>query len=304
MFRTLTSFTIVAATLLAGCAAPAADKGTGPALWKIEDADSTIWLFGTVHLLPNDLVWRTPEMNAAFEAAAKVVLEVDTDSEAAKARMGPLITQYGQISAGQPSLSQSLGPADAALVARHAGKLGVPMSSLEQTRPWLASLALAVAWFQKEGLDPNAGVEQVLVREAKSKSKSIAYLESAEEQIRFLATLPDDVQRKSLVLGIRQIEETPDYIRKLDDNWVKGDDAALGKLLNDMMKNDTPEVYDALLTRRNVRWVSWIQTELAGSGETFVAVGAGHLAGDDSVIRLLDKAGTKVTRVAVSPPKR
>ena len=78
--------------------------------------------------------------------------------------------------------------------------------------------------------------------------------------------------------------------------WSRGDVVAIGKSFNKDL-SESPELKEALIKRRNQNWSRWIERRMGQPGSLMIAVGAGHLAGPDSVIELLQRDGYKVRRV-------
>ncbi|MEL7454411.1 MAG: TraB/GumN family protein, partial [Pseudomonadota bacterium] len=162
-------------------------RGLGaPALWTLSDEDTSIHLFGTVHLLRPETKWRSTAFETAFAAAETLVLEVDATTPAAQAEMQNLIPQYGLFTDGR-TLSTVLDADARSSVFGAAEKIGVPAAALESFKPWLVNLQLGLTQIQRAGFDPNAGLEMVLTEDAKAAGKSFKFLETAEEQIRVLA---------------------------------------------------------------------------------------------------------------------
>lgn len=272
--------------------APADGANTGPALWRIADEDSEIWLFGSVHVLPPDLDWQSPAVLAGFASADEFVTETDARDSAAPELAG-LMQHYGMLPAGQ-TLSALLGPAETARFSRALRRLGLDSRALEGTRPWLAALQLSFAQAARAGHSADAGVENVLMREAQTRGMRYSFFETPEEQIRILAELPPEVQRAFLISTINEVEEGGDAMRDLDAAWARGDTATLTRLLDAEWRKAGPEVHEAVILRRNRAWVEDIARRLDGSGTIFIAVGAAHLVGDGSVVALLRARGIEV----------
>lgn len=271
-----------------------ASRGEGaPALWTLQDEDTTLYLFGTVHLLRPELDWRSDEMDAALAEADTVVFEADVTSQAAASEMMKFISTQGMLQNGQ-QLSGLLSELERAELQKALDHVGLPLGAIEPMRPWWAAVNLSVLQIKKEGFDPNAGVETVLGAEARAAGKSFAYLETIDEQLGRLANMPTDVQVDFLVSSAESIEEGGDVLDTLVSEWVDGDVHGIGLLMSnpDMMGSD--DVYDALLKSRNEIWVGKIEAMLEEPGTRLIAVGAGHLAGEDSVIEMLEARGYEV----------
>jgi uncharacterized protein YbaP (TraB family) len=187
-----------------------------------------------------------------------------------------------------------MGTEDAARLARVVRKLGIAKGALDGARPWLAALQLSLRWAASKGHAAENGVERVLDAEAHARKAEIRYFETPESQIRLLAELPPEDELRFLSATLRQIDEDSDTAEELDAAWLKGDVARLGKLLTEDISEAGPEVYARLLTRRNANWTKEIDALMRGKGRIFIAVGAAHLAGPDSVPAMLRARGYTV----------
>lgn len=280
-------------TLLAAVFALATPAAAAPALWVIKDADSTIYLFGTVHLLKPGIDWRTPKLDSALAESPELTLEVmGMDDPAA---ILPLIRAHGLDPTSR--LSDKLAPADRPRLAAAAQLMGMPPQALEPMKPWLAALTLTVAPIQKAGYDPKSGVELILLGEAKAAGRKVDSLETAEQQIRFFADFPEATQLDFLEATLDDVDEAAAQLDAMVAAWQAGDVAAFETLMLAEMRTGYPGLYDVLLASRNRAWAEAIKTKLAGSGVSFIAVGAGHLAGPDSVQAELAKRGIAVERL-------
>lgn len=274
-------------------AAPAAvlpATGAGPALWVVKDADSTLYLFGTVHVLRPTTAWGSAKVDAAFAAASDIYFEISNPDD--QAAMMPLIQQYGV--SPQTPLSSLLNPAEIADLDAAAKTIGASAAQLDSLRPWLAGLSLSMAPLVKAGYDPASGVELTLKARALEAGKPIHGFETIDEQVRVLATLPEETQLEFLRSTLHSFDDAATELDTLVEAWAAGDVATLQKLGVDDMKVEAPAIYEALLTRRNAGFADDIQGVLAGSGVAFIAVGAAHLAGPDSVQAMLEARGVSI----------
>ena len=278
------------ATAAAAPAAVLPATGSGPALWVIKDADSTLYLFGTVHVLRPTTAWGSAKVDAAFAASSDVYFEISNPDD--QAAILPLIQQYG-ISPQTP-LSSLLTPAEIADLDAAAQTMGASAAQLDPLRPWMAGLTLSIAPLMKAGYDPASGVETILKARALAGGKSVRGFETLDEQVRVLATLPEDAQLQFLRSTLESFDAATTELDGLVAAWAAGDVAGIQALGVDEMKATAPAIYDALLTRRNAGFADDIQGLLAGSGTAFIAVGAAHLAGPDSVQAMLETRGVAV----------
>lgn len=280
----------VVSLLALGLAAPAVAE---PALWAIKDKDSTIYLFGTIHVLKPDTQWRSAIIDKALNDSGDLTIEVLGADD--PATMQPLVMRYG-LDRATP-LSKKLAPADFQRLQVLAQSAGVPPQALELMRPWLASISLAMLPIMKAGYDPRSGVEQVVQAQMKAAGKPANSLETLDQQIRFFADMPTKVEVEMLKSTLDDAEEGTAKIDKMVAAWASGDVKLLETEFVTQMKADYADVYDVLITDRNVAWSRQLKAKLDGSGVSFVAVGAGHLVGPDSVQAQLAKLGVKAERV-------
>ena len=291
--RRLAAFSAIAATVSA--AAPAAQPAVAnPALWKVADEDTTIYLFGTIHLLPKDTKWRSPAFDQAAAGADTLVVETVIDEANPAATIGELFKLA--ISPGQPPLLARV-PADKRdALATMVAKSGIPKEALDKMETWAAAFMLLGVQFQSLGLESGSGVESVLKKQFKDGGKPIGQLETNAEQLGFFDRLSEDAQRNFLL----SVLDDPSAMKKqfggMLDAWTRGDVKEIGDSFNRDLA-EAGELKDALLVKRNANWANWVKTRLDQPGTVLVAVGAGHLAGEQSVQAMLETKGVKVTRV-------
>jgi uncharacterized protein len=285
---------LVAALALWGCGQkPAADTKADPALWVLKDADTTIYLFGTVHVLKPGLSWFDDGVKKAFDASDTLVLELVMPSDA---EMQQIVAELGTHAPGTP-LPDELPPAEGAKMRAALPKYGLDAKALDNADPWLAATMLSVLPLRQLGYDDKQGAELVLTDAARAAGKKIEGLETARQQLGYFDALPLPAQRKLLVETIDDLPQAGSKIDQAVTAWRKGDADGLAQLVNADMAS-APEVTQALLVNRNRNWADWISGRMQQPGTVFVAVGAGHLAGSQSLQAELAKRGFKVERVA------
>ncbi|MDP3080872.1 MAG: TraB/GumN family protein [Brevundimonas sp.] len=267
-------------------------EGAGPALWVIRDADSTLYLFGTVHVLRPTTAWGSARVDAAFDSADQIWFEISNPDD--QAAIVPLIQQHG-ISPDRP-LSSLLNAEEMTALNAAAAAAGMPAGQIDVFRPWFAGLVLSIAPSLKAGYDPQSGVEAILKARAEAAGKPIQGLETIDKQVGILAGMSEADQLAFLRSLLEAWEDATVELDRMVGAWATGDVALLEEIAVDEMQAESPVIYDALLVRRNTDWANQIQTMLAGSGTVFIAVGAAHLAGDDSVQEILEDRGVTVTR--------
>ncbi|WP_422644619.1 TraB/GumN family protein [Zavarzinia sp.] len=270
-----------------------------PALWVLHDADSTVYLFGTVHVLRPDTDWLTPRVYDAFEGADRLWLETDTAPGFGIAL--PLL-RYGID--WKTALASRLGPEDTARLSAIVTAAGMAPSTFRHMRPWLVALTLASLPMTGQGFDAAAGADAMFEQLAGGLKKPIRRLETITQQLRIFADLPPDEEMAMLREAIDVLwaaregkHDKGADIGDLVDAWMAGDVDRLGAIVRDDGMAASAPLYEALFVRRNREWVKEIKAIMDGAGTDFIAVGAGHLAGDDSVIAGLAALGIVAERL-------
>jgi uncharacterized protein YbaP (TraB family) len=269
------------ALALPACAQPApapAPRDADPALWVVRDEDTTIYLFGTIHVLKPGLSWFDEAVKTAFDASQTLVLEMVEPDEATQQR----IVAERAITVDGPTLSAQLSPAARAAFARALADNGLPQPAFDRMRPWFAAVSLSLAPLVRAGYVPQNGPETVLADAARAAGKPVEGLETFEGQIAIFAGLSPEAQRDLLESTLEELPEAPETMARMVRDWSAGDPDALAAEMNASLR-DLPVVAAALLTDRNRAWAAWIKARMARPGTVFVAVGAGHLAGKGSV---------------------
>jgi uncharacterized protein YbaP (TraB family) len=265
-----------------------------PSLWAVRQGDTTIYLFGTVHLLPSDTDWMSDKLSAALDRSQRLSIELIDDDPAT---VIPLVRKYGRDPAHP--LSSKLRASDRTKLKLAVATANLPggEETLEPMRPWLAALTLTVAPLVQAGMDPGQGVDKQLKARMTAAGKPVDGLETAEQQLRILADMPEPLQLDMLRETFRDVEEGPKKLLELVDAWKNGDTRAIAQIESVELQKSSPELYKSLIVDRNKAWAHTIAGRLRNSngGTSFIAVGAGHLAGPDSVQKQLEAMGFKVT---------
>jgi len=287
---------LAATAMLAGIvvfsAAPAA---AAPGLWVARGPHATVYLFGTIHLLKPHQVWESPAIEKALTASQELWLEVpDPDDQAAAQK---LAAQLGYDP--QHPLSTKLAPTDLARLDAAAKSLGIVQGEkvFEPMRPWFVSVALEGAIVAHAGYDPNRGVEQQLLHDEALADKPVRGFETFAQQMHFFSNMNTPLEVDLLRNTLQDFSKGASQLDAVVDAWERGDDAGIARIMVDEVKQPFPQLYRTILVDRNRNWASVIAKMLQGSGVTFIAVGAAHLAGPDSVQAALEQQGIAVARV-------
>lgn len=265
---------LAAALLLAACG-PRETVAT-PALWRLSDGDTEIWLLGTIHALPAGVRWETPAVKGAIAGADTLVTEIPAVDAATFERAARR--------AGLPPLAERVVPAQRAAVAAYGTRL-------DGLKSWAAAVTIAAGAMQQAGASAEDGVEGTLA--TRFAGRRHLSLETQAGQLALFDGLPETAQR---VLLARAIDDPDGYARTLVA-WSAGDTQALAASVEPAFRG-APVLQQVLVTRRNARWAGWIARRMARPGRVLVAVGAGHLVGANSVVAMLGRRGFKVARIS------
>ncbi|MEO1475632.1 MAG: TraB/GumN family protein [Pseudomonadota bacterium] len=265
-----------------------------PAMWTMSDDDTTINIIGTVHLLPPDTEWQTERIIDAFEAADTVCFELDAVGRALE--VTGLSFRRGLMPSGE-RLTDYLNKDEISDLKELAAELGIPFPSLNVMQPWFAGLTVEQYIAAKAGFAE--GVEFTLYLEVLSEGKNLCELETVEEQLGGLSGLSLKEQFAFMRASQAEYEDlkvedlVSEYVAEFDNmvaDWLAGDVEAIGEIVT-VEEFGSEAYYNALLLDRNKNWIPRIEALLEGEGNIFIAVGAAHLAGPDSVIKMLRDKG-------------
>jgi uncharacterized protein YbaP (TraB family) len=265
----------------------------GPALWKVADEDTTIYLFGTVHALPKDVPWMRGAIGPALAASDTLVTEVDLAAQD-PATMQKIIMKTGVLPPDE-NLRGLLTPEQKAEYEAALSKLGMPVESFDRFEPWYAALMFAIIPLAKAGIVGENGVEKGLGAAA-GDGKKRAALETVEYQLSIFDSLTRDAQIDYMMKTIEGSDDIKALLDAMMAEWLAGDADGLARLMNEDMAGEQA-LMERLLWQRNRAWADWVVERLDMPGTVFVAVGAGHLAGEKSVQADLAARGLTVSRV-------
>ena len=266
--------------------------GDGPPLWVIRDADSTIYLFGTMHMLRPGAAWGSDTVDAAFDSASQVWFEVADPND--QAALGRAIRDHG-LSPERP-LSSRLTADEKARFDAAVRSMGMNPAQIDPMRPWFAAMMVGVTPLTVAGYDPAAGVELNLRARALAAGKTVHGFETLDQQLAGLAGMSDEGETHYLRYYLAHYDEAAAEMDSAVAGWTAGDLEAIRVYARSNGRSISDEVHDAFLARRNADWAGQIETLLKGSGTAFIAVGAAHLVGEDSVQDLLAEKGIRTVR--------
>jgi len=259
---------LLAAAALAAATPPAlpARPASEPAMFVVRDADTTIYLFGTFHALDGNEQWFGGSIRNAFEHSNELVLETLLPE-------GPDAAQ--QLRQAQP-------------VSRASGS-------------FLATTRIAISASRAQGMQVENGADTVLRHIAEAEGKPVEQLETLQFQLDMFSKLPSGSSpphnaKAGDAIQQEAVESLPQTMARMQFAWKRGDQMVFVRML-DQLDASSPDTYRMMFTERNARWADWIAARMQTPGTVFVAVGAGHLAGKDSVLVRLAEKGIESRRV-------
>jgi uncharacterized protein YbaP (TraB family) len=307
--RTFVTWATCAALLLCATVAPAHAGPPVPLLWKVSDADNSVYLLGSFHLLKPGDYPLSKDVDAAFADAESLVFEIPPQ-EIASPQLAMQMSQAALRKDGS-ALDSDLSPQLAGKLkewesANAAGlqKMGLPPQALQMFQPWFVGLVISMVQMADDGLDPRLGLDQHFAAEATAKGKPTSGLETGAQQIAFLAQMDHDEQLQFLSEAIDESQDGSQELEKLHAAWRAGDIRTLWDGMAGDMKRQYPKLYAHINIERNDAWVPKIEQRLAAPGhdDTLVVVGALHLLGSDGVVEKLRANGYKVERICSACP--
>lgn len=269
-------------------------RNDAPAIWRVQDDDSTLYLFGTVHLLPSDSTWQQNDMRDAFTEAGTVFFEADTTG-AAGLRAQSLATRRGLRSDGR-RLTDRLDNYQSKLLEAVANNGQLDLAALDSMQPWLAGEFLTLSAARSAGLSADLSADEALKSRAARSGKNVVYFETAEDQVRQSADMPESVQLELLTETMERFDEMGPMLVQLAQDWEVGDVEALEAAIIAPLEAAPAGYAETVFLDRNEAWAGRLDRFLQGSGTGFVAVGTGHLLGEGSLIDALEARGYEVAR--------
>jgi uncharacterized protein len=284
----------LALSLLGSLNAPALTAQAASPVWAIRGAHSTVYLAGSVHLLPAQDATLPAAFDRAYADSAKLVMELDLGKLDPLAAAGWML-EHGALPAGT-TLRAVIGEERYLRVSAAAGDLGLPAQVLDTQAPWVVGIELADLEYLHLGFDPQQGVEQQLVRRAQADGKPTAGLETIDEELGGLERLPQQDQLRLLDQTLSDLKESPAELQEILSAWRRGDAGKLAALLSREYRT-FPALYRPLVTVRNERWLPQIEQLLRGPDNCLVIVGSLHLVGEGGLLELLRRDGFAPTQL-------
>lgn len=269
----------------------AALAGGFPALYEIIGSDGALegWLFGTIHSLPNDVVWRSPRFDDVVDDADFLIVEVANLAD--KAVLTQTFTSMAFDSAPPVPIRQRVSADMRVALDRLFYDGGISQSHYDAMESWAA--ALAISQLASQG-KPENGADRALISDFAR--RRVVELEGVQAQLAIFDGLPEAEQRDLLESVVMEASRRAEQADELAVSWKSGDLEALEEESARGILAD-PELRESLLTERNRSWAEALATRLSASERPLIAVGAGHLLGKDGLPALLEDRGYRVRRI-------
>ena len=257
--------------------------------YKAVQGDKTLWIMGTVHAAKGDGFALSEQAQQALTQSEVIWMEVAPEKlqNAQAAFMAHAMRSQG-------TLEENVDSETWQAFTQVAQQYGIPEQNLNPLNAWFAQIVLVATAVNHAGYVQEAGVESKIEQFADANSLPIKSLETVERQINALVQAQSDVGEQEIIeQTLTEIDQVNEVLDGIIVSWQQGDLTALGKLLNDSMP---PQMAEELLYKRNREWIEKLATDNQ-SDSAFIAVGAGHLVGDEGVLTLLEENGYSVSEV-------
>jgi uncharacterized protein YbaP (TraB family) len=258
------------------------------ALWELHGKHNTVYILGSIHVLrPSDYPL-APAVLRAYGNASSIFMEVnlaDIDSQQIQTQ---LLTS-ARLPEGK-TLPAIMGDARYKRAQGLAQEVGIDLGIFDAFAPWFAAEAISQLQLQQLGFQPKSGVEMFFLERARVDGKSVAGLETVQDQIALFDALTMDQQADYLISSLEEAHDLPKEVDAMVHAWANGDTQWFAEQLKSEIGRD-PALYDSVLVARNRKWVPKIEALLNDDKNYLVIVGTGHLVGQGNVIQLLKKDG-------------
>lgn len=265
-------------------------------LWQIKSKSNTVYLYGTIHVGKNSFYPLSDAVEGAFKKSAKLVVEADVTNLDTMAATLPLM-KYTPPASLDTQIPKPILERLKVQFARYK----IPYEEVKQLKPFMAGGLLVIAEMTRLGYDQRYGVDGYFIEKAVLGGKEVLELESVEQQMKLLSSLPPEEQEAFLSNAITALEsgKTADQITGMVNAWSIGDTLLLQEVVkkaNEGMRM-TEALDEKVLYGRNPAMLSKIEGYLAGEKIHFVAAGAMHLVGKRGLVEMLKAKGYEVKQL-------
>ena len=263
-------------------------------LWSVKSGTNTVYLLGSLHVLGKDSYPLGDAYEKAFEDSDIVVFEVDP-GELEKPETVQMVLQKAALEKGK-TLKETISPETYELASKELKELGVDINMFTLTKPWFLAVTATILKLSKMGFEPEYGVDRYFYGKAKKGGKEVKGLETAEYQIDLIASLGQESQDEVLLHTLKDLDVIEVELGSLVSSWQSGNAGEFQELIL-RSYGSYPNVYQKLIVDRNNNWLSEIEGYLRGDQNYLVVVGAGHLVGNEGLVKLLTDKGYTVEQM-------
>ena len=256
-------------------------------LWKVQSAKNTIYILGSIHMLKKENYPLSREIYQVFEEVPNVVFEVHLDGLTSPEVQMQMLTK-GFYTNGQ-NLEGAISPESYALVKTQLKDRGMNIEQFHPMKPWMIATTITTLELQKLGFGSNQGVDQHLFGKAKDAGKHIQGLETIEYQLNLFEKLSPKAQELFLLQTLGELAILERQINDVVQAWTQGRTEGLKVMLDNMRL--FPEVYEALITKRNKNWMPEIESYLQQKEKYLIVVGILHVLGHEGLLAMLKEKG-------------
>lgn len=268
-----------------------------PLLWKVSDANNSLYLLGSFHMLKTSDYPLAKSTDLAFDDAEQLYFELSPE-EMNNPALGQKMAQAAMRTDGK-TLQQSLSAETWKKFEASAAKNNLPAANFQSFEPWFVALILSVTEMQKVGLNPALGLDKHFMERAAKAGKPANGLETGDSQIAIFDGMSMKQQEQFLQDALDESADMKKKIDELHSTWRNADDKALFSIMAKEMNQKYPELYQTINLDRNKAWLPKLEAMLKDNDkdDVMVVVGSLHLIGDDGVIKMLKTKGYKVERL-------
>lgn len=260
-------------------------------LWAVQSGKNTVYLLGSIHILKKDAYPLPDAIEKVYGCCSKVVFETDLDGMNDPVSQNKM-TKLGSYTTGQ-MLSKNISAQTYELLKKRTAAANVPLERLEVFRPWFVALAITALEIQRLGYDPELGIDRYFFKRAQKDRKEMIFLETNEQQLNLMAHMNKHQQEMFLKETLKELEIIERMASDMVKAWETGNADKL-YLITRTGFDEHPDIYERFFIQRNRNWVPQIEKLMKQDGDVLIIIGAGHLAGVQSLVYLLGEKGYQV----------
>lgn len=284
---------VLSSTLLFNACSTWPGAGSKSTLWQVKGSHNSVYLLGSIHVLPASAYPLHPALQQAFNNSQRVVFEVDLNAVSQQS----VLREFEEVGVYRPgdNLEHHVSPTTIRIVKQMLARLGISYKKAIRFKPALLGELITSRYTELAGFREDLGVDRYFFSQAKSTRKPVLGLETVRDQARVLSS--DDASGEArLVEAIASLPAAKAVLDELVTAWKAGRINTLDRLLNQDEWND-PKSFESMFSRRNQKWLPQIERFLESDGNYLVIVGSGHLVGDHGLVRALQGRGYKVKQL-------